>query len=112
MSLLLSHLYDHLLPKFRLMTYRDGKGMKKENFVRQYGATLCNLARKATQFWDMNDTLKRDMIITLLKEWLHFMLKPKGKRFRNRFEWDDFHMTEWEVDMISFVVAGHARVSA
>ena len=73
--------------------------MKRENFVRHYRATLCRFARKATMFWDMNDTVKRDMSI-------------KGKRFRNRFEWNDFHMTEWEVDTINYVVAGHARISA
>ena len=112
MSLLLSHLYDYLLPKFRLMTYRDGKCVKKENFVRQYGAMLCRFARKAKKFWNTDDTLKRNMIIPLLKEWLQFMLKPKGKRFRNKFEWGEFHMDEWEVDTISFVVAGKARISA
>ena len=66
---------------------------------------------KAKKFWNTDDTLKRNMIIPLLKEWLQFMLKPKGKRFTNKFEWDAFHMDEWEVETISFVVASKAHIS-
>ena len=111
MSLLLSHLYDQLQPYLRRIRHPDNKCRRKENFVRQYGASLCTFARKATEFWHENDALKWDTTETLLQKWLHLMLVPRGKRFRNQIEWNNFYLTEVEIDNASFVASGKACVS-